>query len=98
MDRAFQTMKLPLGAYQYIDLLANNLGDQFTNSGKEPRTVSAVIESPGPGFKKQVIALHLTEQAQRHLIAALQANLDDDKRRACELITVFHPEYGRYEP
>jgi len=97
MKRAFQTVRLPLGAYQFIDLLAVDLGDQFTKSGTEPRTLSAVITSPGPNFKNQVISLHLTEKAQREIIEILQANLDDNINQAHNLIERSHPEYGAIE-
>src|SRR3954447_17655781 len=97
MERSFQAVRLPLGAYQFLDLLAVDLGDQFTESGKEPRTLSAAITSPGPDFKNQVISLHLTEKAQRAIIAILEANLSDNINQARNLIERSHPEYGRIE-
>lgn len=93
-ERAFKEIKLPLGAYQYVKLLTTDLGDQFTNSGQEPNTLVMVVNGVAIGFENETATLLLTENAQRHLIAVLQANLDGDQQRARELINVFHPQYG----
>lgn len=97
MERAFNTMDLPLGGYQQALLNAYDLGTQFTRGGTEPRTLVMTLVSPMGSeqpFTNSTTLVMLSEEAQRHLIAALQANLDDDQRRAHELIAVFHPEYG----
>lgn len=97
MKRAFEVVKLPLGAYQFLDLLAIDLDEQFTESGKEPRTLIAKVTSPGPDFENQVVALYLTEKAQREIIAILEANLNDNINQARNLIERSHPEYGGIE-
>lgn len=96
IERAFNTMNLPLGGYQQMLLNAHDLGTQFTKGGTEPRTLVATFVSPmgDEPFTLSRTQLLLSEEAQRYMIAALQANLDDDQRRARELIVVFHPEYG----
>jgi len=95
MERAFQSVKLPLGAYQVGEFIAADLGEQFTKSGDEPRTLVVSITGQGTeAFVPAKLSLWLTEEAQRHLIALLEANLADDSQRARELITVFHPKYG----
>lgn len=95
MERAFNTAKLPLGAYQFAEFTSLDLDEQWTRSGDEPRVLHAMIEGIGPQpFTTSKTTVLLTEEAQRHLIAVLQANLDDDQSRARELIAVFHPEYG----
>lgn len=97
MDRAFKTMKLPLGAYQHLLMNAYDLGTYYTNGGLEPRSMIMTVASPigtKRPFTYDTTQLMLSEEAQRHMIAALQANLDDDKQRARELIVVFHPKYG----
>ena len=99
IKRAFKLLKLPLGAYQTVKFHAADLGDQFTMSGDEPRTlVIELTTAMDEEFRNRTVTALLTEKAQRHLIAALEANLTDDAARAAELIIVFHSEYGEYKP
>jgi len=98
MVPAFQSMTLPIGAYQMMTLVSADLGDQFTEGGKEPRTLVCNIKGMGAHpFEFVSTTLLLSEKAQVHIIAALRANLDGDSKRARELIAVFHPEYGAIE-
>lgn len=96
--RAFKSLKLPLGAYQFMRMLSSDLGEQFTESGDAPRTLVIEVRGVKPDFTNVTTALFLSEEAQRHIIAALTANLEDDDQRARELITVFHPQYGEFVP
>lgn len=98
MRRAFKWIRLPLGAYQFVNLTAEDLGDQFTNSGKAPRTVVLSLSTAmDEQFVQKTVTALLTEEAQRHLIAVLEANLDDDKNRARDLIHESHSQYGSIE-
>ncbi len=68
---------LQLGAYQRLELESGDLGDQYTKSGAEPRTmvVQLTTAMDDPFVNRTVTAL-LTEEAQRDIIRMLQANLD----------------------
>lgn len=97
--RAFRLLKLPLGAYQTAKFIAADLGEQFTKSGDDPNTlVLELTTAMDEQFKNRTVTALLSEDAQRHLIAVLQANLDNDYLRATELISIFHHEYGEYKP
>ena len=98
MERAFKSMHLPLGGYQTSVFSAIDLGDQFTRGGAEPRTMVMILTTPNDEqFTMRAVTCLLSEESQRHLIAALQANLDDNQQRARELITIFHRDYGKIE-
>ena len=97
--RAFRALKLPLGSYQTVKFIGTDLGDQFTLSGDEPRTlVMELTTAMDEEFRNRTVTALLTEKAQRHLIAVFEANLADDARRARELIDIFHSEYGEFKP
>lgn len=96
---AFSEVTLPLGAYQTVSFISTNLGEQFTESGDRPRTLVATIAGLGSQpYVMETATVLLTEQAQEHMIAILQANLDGDEKRVRELIAVNHPEYGKFTP
>jgi hypothetical protein len=58
--------KLSLGAYQTLELESYDLGDQYTHSGTEPRTMVARLTTAmdDPFVNRTVTAL-LTEKAQQ---------------------------------
>lgn len=98
MARAFKSLTLPLGGYQTVRFAAVDLGAQFTRSGDEPRSLVMILTTPNDEhFTVRAVTALMSEESQRHLIAALQANLDDNPQRAKELITVFHHDYGEIE-
>lgn len=79
MDQ-FETVTVALGAYQKLVLTAADLGEQYTNGGKEPRTLVAVLHTPiDTHFEMKSLTALLSEDAQRAIIEALQENLDRDK-------------------
>lgn len=69
--------KLALGAYQSATFESGDLGEQFTDGGKAPRTmvVQFTTAMDDPFVNRTVTAL-LSEQAQRDIIKLLQVNLD----------------------
>jgi hypothetical protein len=69
--------RLLLCAYQTLELSSEDLGEQFTESGDEPRTlvIRLTTAMDEPFINRQVKAL-LTERDQRAIIEKLQANLD----------------------
>ena len=85
MRRTYHRVKLPLGAYQMIELFSEDLGEQFTAGGLAPRTLRAAITSPfhdQEQFKNLSVTLLMSELAQRRLIHALKVNLHPDSPSA----------------
>jgi hypothetical protein len=69
--------KLHLGAYQTLDLQSHDLGDQYTKSGTEPRTlVVKLTTAMDEHFVNRTVTALLTEDAQRDIIKHLQDNLN----------------------
>ena len=57
--------KLHLGAYQTLDLQSHDLGDQYTKSGDEPRTlVVKLTTAMDEHFVNRTVTALLTEDAQ----------------------------------
>lgn len=68
---------LHLSAYQKVELVQQDLGDQFTKSGTEPHTMVARITTANDdAFKNRTVTLLLKEADQRMLIEALTDNLN----------------------
>lgn len=69
-------MLLHLGAYQTLELIQEDLGEQFTRSGDEPHTLIARVTSAiDEKFVNCTVTILLTEEAQRDIISAFQRNL-----------------------
>jgi hypothetical protein len=68
---------IPLGAYQMLEVIPHDLGDQYTKSGSEPNTCVVVLTTAmdEPFVNRSVTAL-LSEEAQRDIIHALTENLN----------------------
>jgi len=68
--------QLHLGAYQTLDLQSHDLGDQYTKSGTEPRTlVVKLTTAMDEHFVNRTVTALLTEDAQRDIIRIFTANL-----------------------
>jgi hypothetical protein len=81
-------IKIPLGAYQRAEVVAADLGDQFTESGQAPR--SALVTLVGnESFQIKTVTLALSERAQRDLILALEANLGPESERTANALEYF---------
>jgi hypothetical protein len=69
--------KLMLSAYQNVTFESTDLGDQFTESGIEPRTMRLRLTTAmDEQFINRTVTALLTEADQRNIIERLQANLD----------------------
>ena len=69
--------KLHLGAYQMLTLHSEDLGDQYTESGSKPRTLIVQLTTAiDEAFINRTVTALLTEDAQRSIIRALNANLN----------------------
>lgn len=65
-----------LGAYQSLRLFPEDLGDQFTKSCTQPRTLRAVLTTAmDEPFINRSVTVLLTEDAQRSIVDALTTNL-----------------------
>ena len=68
--------KLMLSAYQTVEFESEDLGEQFTESGNQPRTlVMRLTTAMDDKFINRTVTALLTEQDQRNIIEALQRNL-----------------------
>jgi hypothetical protein len=81
--RAFRRFALPVGGYQFIKLHSENYPEGCNNPpGDRTIHLSAVsqnLDGTLTGFETHRIELYgMSEEAQRHLIQLLQANLDDN--------------------
>lgn len=69
--------KLMLSAYQNVTFESTDLGDQFTESGTEPRTMRLRLTTAmDEQFMNRTVTALLTEADQRNIIERLQANLE----------------------
>lgn len=77
--RPFKSLMLSLGAYQFLKLIPADLGEQYTNGGKEPLTLFAqLITAIDDPFVNRTISVLLTEEAQQDIAEVLDYNLHNN--------------------
>ena len=77
--RPFKDLRLNLGAYQNLKLIASDLGDQYTDGGKAPLTLLGQLTTPmDEAFINKTVSVLLTEEAQQNIIEILDYNLHNN--------------------
>lgn len=86
-NRPFKSLRLALGAYQQLTLVATDLGEQISNSGKEPLVLAGSLTTAiDEKFVNKTVSFILTEQAQRDIIDILSFNLNNSVNAIKDLI------------
>jgi hypothetical protein len=77
--RPFQSLRLDIGAYQFLKLIASDLGDNYTDGGKAPLTLLGQLTTPmDEAFINKTVSVLLTEKAQQDIIEILDYNLHNN--------------------